>query len=66
MATAARCRAFARSASMIITDLSELSLSELTAIADEFADDCRLAAARGDDSEEWARLEPILLELASR
>lgn len=51
---------------MYITDLSELSLSELTAIANELADDCRLAEERGDSDLEWSRLEGVLIELASR
>ena len=52
---------------MIITDLSTLTLDELTAVANDLADDCRRAEQeRGDSDLEWSRLEGVLIELASR
>jgi hypothetical protein len=51
---------------MNITDLSVLTLGELTAMANELADNCRLAEERGDSDLEWSCLESVLIELACR
>lgn len=52
---------------MSTSDLQALPYEQLVELANQLADKCRLASERtGDDTQEWARFEPVLLELSRR